>query len=144
MPVTCDLDADEESDGVQLWIDTRSTQTVHRASRFCHRFLLLPAAGAHAKQAVAIQKPIARAREDAPFAGEGELTIASESRKDGYLLEVWLPGAALYGYDPESHPYLGFYYHVHDSELGDQFTTVGAEFPFAHDPSLWTTLHLAS
>ena len=31
-----------ESDGVQVWIDTRDTKNIHRASRFCHHFCLLP------------------------------------------------------------------------------------------------------
>ena len=32
----------DDSDGVQIWIDTRNTQNIHRAGRFCHRFALLP------------------------------------------------------------------------------------------------------
>jgi len=32
----------EESDGLQVWIDTRDTHTIHRAGRFCHRFAFLP------------------------------------------------------------------------------------------------------
>src|SRR4051794_40881449 len=35
----------EDSDGLQLWIDTRDTHNIHRASRFCHRFVFLPAGG---------------------------------------------------------------------------------------------------
>ncbi len=35
----------EDSDGMQLWIDTRATHNIHRASRFCHRFIFLPAGG---------------------------------------------------------------------------------------------------
>ncbi len=29
-----------------------------------------------------------------------------------------------------------------DAELGEQFLTVGREFPYDHDPSLWSTLEL--
>src|SRR5262245_58770542 len=32
-----------DSDGLHVWIDTRDTQNVHRATRFCHAFALLPA-----------------------------------------------------------------------------------------------------
>ena len=32
----------EESDGLSLLIDTRNMQNIHRAGRFCHRFVLLP------------------------------------------------------------------------------------------------------
>jgi hypothetical protein len=34
------------------------------------------------------------------------------------------------------------YYHIRDQELGDQFLSVGWEFPFADDPSLWAVLEL--
>ena len=37
----------EDSDALQVWIDTRDTHNIHRASRFCHRFVFCrPAAGA--------------------------------------------------------------------------------------------------
>ena len=35
----------EDSDALQVWIDTRDTHNIHRASRFCHRFIFLPAGG---------------------------------------------------------------------------------------------------
>ncbi len=28
----------ESSDGLHLWIDTRNSRDVHRATRFCHRW----------------------------------------------------------------------------------------------------------
>jgi hypothetical protein len=49
----------------------------------------------------------------------------------------------LNGFDPEANPLLGFYYFLRDAELGEQFLTVGHEFPFPHDPSLWSTLELS-
>ena len=55
----------EESDGLQVWIDTRATLNVHRASRFCHRFVYLPLGGGSGSQAaVAEQSLINRAREN--------------------------------------------------------------------------------
>ena len=35
----------EDSDGIQVWIDTRDTHNIHRASRFCHRFAFMPTGG---------------------------------------------------------------------------------------------------
>jgi hypothetical protein len=37
---------------------------------------------------------------------------------------------------------LGFTYFIFDRELGQQFFSLGSEFPFASDPSLWGTLEL--
>ena len=38
----CRVNRPEESDGLHVWIDTRDTHNIHRASRFCHRFVFLP------------------------------------------------------------------------------------------------------
>ena len=62
--------------------------------------------------------------------------------KSGYHLEAFLTAAGLTGYDPEQNPRLGFYYVVHDQELGNQVLSVGGEFPYAEDPSLWSVLEL--
>jgi hypothetical protein len=164
-PVMCDVGRPEESDGLQVWIDTRNTQSIHRASRFCHHFCFLPAArragdvsplvttgdvkpalpagtGAANNNAIGIQLPIARAREEAPINRPEQIQVAAQVGKDGYRLEAWLAAEQLHGFDPEANPLLGFYYYLRDAELGEQFLSVGREFPFAHDPSLWSTLEL--
>ena len=54
----------DDSDGVQLWIDTRNTQNIHRAGRFCHRFAFLPiGAGRKLDEPVAVLLAINRAKE---------------------------------------------------------------------------------
>src|SRR5690606_25543917 len=59
----------ETSDGLQVWIDTRNTQTIHRASRYCHSFCFLPlGAGPKGLQPHATAVAIARAREEAAVA----------------------------------------------------------------------------
>lgn len=142
-PLQCDAAHPAESDGLQLWIDTRNTQSIHRASRFCHHFCLLPRGGGRKKNGpLAVQLPIARAREDAPLAEPGAVPVHADVRERGYRLQAWLRAECLHGYDPEANPRLGFYYCVRDAELGLQTLSVGDEFPYAHDPSLWSTLEL--
>lgn len=142
-PPRCDPQTPDLSDGLQVWIDTRNTQSIHRASRFCHHFCLLPrGAGRGQTEPFGIQLPIARAREASPLADSKEIRLAATVGKSGYLLEAWLPARVLHGYDPESQARLGFYYNLRDSELGEQTLSVGSEFPFAYDPSLWGTLEL--
>jgi hypothetical protein len=63
--------------------------------------------------------------------------------RGGYLIEAFLPAAVLHGFDPEQNLKLGFFYWVHDNELGDQTLSVGSEFPYIEDPSLWSVLALA-
>jgi hypothetical protein len=133
------------SDGVQVWIDTRNTQNIHRASRFCHHFCLLPGgAGGDRKQPMAAQQTIARAKELSPMADPRDIEVASEITRSGWRLSAWISAKALHGYDPEAQPLLGFYCLVRDTELREQALTVGGDFPFAYDPSLWATLELTN
>ena len=63
--------------------------------------------------------------------------------KGGYRVEAFLSSAALTGFDPEEHPRLGLFYAVRDSELGEQTLSIGHEFPYGEDPSLWEVLELS-
>jgi hypothetical protein len=117
----------------------------HRAGRFCHRFVFLPAgAGPKFDRPVAEWLPIHRAREHPRAIKPGQLQVRSEKRIDGYLLEGFIPAEALTGFDPQEHPRLGFNYAVTDRELGEQTLTAGTPMPYQEDPSLWATLELAS
>jgi hypothetical protein len=134
----------DASDGVQLWVDTRDTRDIHRASRFCHRFsaVLVPD---RAKKTVSVQfeqKPIHRALADAPLAKSGSMQARAEATRKGWRLELFLAAEALNGFDPDTNRRLGFAYQVTDPDRGDEFLTVGRDFPIGEDPSLWATLEL--
>src|SRR5579885_552253 len=131
------------SDGVTLWIDTRDARTSHRASRYCHQFHFLPTGGGPEKDEPAfVQTKINRALQDAPLASAGSVPFRCTRTKGGYVVEAFLPAAVLNGFDPEQNPRLGFYYAVRDAELGEQVLSVGSEFPYWEDPSLWAVLEL--
>jgi len=139
----CRTTRPEESDGVGLWIDTRDVHNIHRAGRFCHRFVFMPAGGGNRHdRPVAQWMPINRAREHPRAIKAGQIRLRSEILSDGYLLEVFLAAAALTGFDPGEHPRLGFTYAVVDRELGEQTFSVGSPMPYEEDPSLWGTLEL--
>ncbi len=133
----------EDSDCLQIWIDTRDVHNVHRASRFCHRFIFLPCGGgARLDRPVGVSLPINRAREPHnPIQGE-LLQARCEKLPDGYILEVLIPAEALTGFDTTEHTHLGFTYAVLDRELGEQTFGVGSPMPYSEDPSLWATLEL--
>jgi hypothetical protein len=133
----------EDSDGLQLWIDTRDTHTIHRASRYCHRFAFLPGGGGRKyDQPVADQLIINRARENARPVQMRELQVRGEKRTNGYVLEGFIPTVSLGGYDPAEQPRLGFTYAITDRELGVQTFSAGQGFPYQEDPSTWATLEL--
>lgn len=134
----------EDSDGLQIWIDTRDTKTVHRAGRFCHRFAMLPmGSGRNLDEPTIGLLAINRARESPREIHERQLVARSKRFASGYELNAFIPAEALTGYDPAEHPKLGFTYAVLDRELGKQTFTIGPEFStVAEDPSLWGTLEL--
>lgn len=132
-----------DSDGLSLLIDTRDMHDIHRAGRFCHRFVFLPqGAGRMLNEPVAQLVEIPRARENPRPAPPGSLQVRSEKRGDGYALQALVAAQAMTGFDPEDHPRLGFSYAVTDREMGWQTFSVGPELPFISDPSLWGTLEL--
>lgn len=136
------------SDHVMLWLDTRSTQTVHRATRYCHQFCFLPTGSGKKRDLPSVTnlsmvRGVEESKVNSAKGTDSPVQVWSELLDDGYRLEAWLPSVALFGFDPDSYRQLGFYLAVRDSELGDQFLTVGREFPFEHDPSLWQVLELA-
>ncbi len=131
------------SDAVQLWIDTRDTRTIHRATRFCHRFYatVVPGTGRTLDVEVS-QKPIARALADPPMTLATAVQARAERIVMGYRLELFFPSTALVGFDPTENRRLGLNFQVTDPDRGDIFAGVGREFPIGEDPSLWATMIL--
>ena len=85
-PVWCREGRLEDSDGFQVWIDTRATLNIHRASRYCHRYAFLPAGGGRGQaEPVADQLLINRARENARPIRPRELQVASKADEDRLL-----------------------------------------------------------
>jgi len=134
----------DDSDGMQIFIDTRNTQNIHRAGRFCHRFAFLPiGSGRQLDEPVAVLLAINRAKESPREIESGALKVRCQRLAGGYSLEGFIPAAALTGYSPADQPAIGFSYAVIDRELGWQTFSVGPELPFVEDPSLWGTLDLS-
>jgi len=128
----------DDSDGFHLWVDTRSSPGIHRATQFCHRFLWMPAGGGPQREhPVAALIPINRARANPKPIRADALKIAAVPRHDGYQLSGFAPAGCLTGFDPSDQRRIGFYYAVVDRELGWQTFSLGPEYPVIEDPSLW-------
>lgn len=133
-----------ESDRFMVWVDTRDTHNIHRASRFCHWFLAMPVSGDHNSGPVASMLKINRAKEDSPALNQYKLSIASKINRDGYRLQLFIPDKCMSGWNPEEHKKIGFNYAIVDRELGWQTLASGPELPIEEDPSLWQTIELVS
>ena len=132
-----------DSDGIQIWLDTRDTHNVHRATKYCHWIFLSPAGnGAKKDQPIATMLKINRAKEDSPSINRVPIKISSEIRKTGYTISAFIPSGCINGWNPDEHRELGFNYSIVDRELGYQPLAIGPELPVAEDPSLWSTIQL--
>ena len=130
----------KQSDHLRLMTDMRDTRTIHRATRFCQQFWLMPGGEGRKRQdPVAGSAEIQRAADDAPFVKPGEIPIASVITVKGYSMTAQLPARVLSGFDPVENPRIGFYYNLEDLELGHQSLTVGDDLNFWFDPSTWPT-----
>lgn len=128
----------DESDGFHVWMDTRCSPGIHRATQYCHRFLWMPAGGGPQRnKPVAALVGIHRARGNPKQVSPDDLPLKAYPRHDGYELSAVIPKAAMTGFDPVDNPRIGLYYAVVDRELGWQTLTLGPEYPVAEDPSLW-------
>ena len=133
----------EDSDGLHMWIDTRNSREVHRATRYCHRFVFAPMGrGAKNEQPFASWAPINRARENSKPPEDKLLYVHSKVAASGYELNAACQWRALSGFDRADFPVLGFYVAVIDRELGWQSLGLGPPLPVDEDPSLWCELAL--
>ena len=49
-PPWCRAGRPDDSDGLQIWIDTRDMHNVHRAGRFCQRFIIVVSDKLHRRE----------------------------------------------------------------------------------------------
>lgn len=135
----------DESDGLQLCLDTRNIKDVHRATRFCHRLVFLPTQGTSGKiQPCVVWLPIHRAKDHPNPINLNSIRLTSQIKATGYRLDIFLPAETLTGYDPNENPEIGFHFILADKELGNQYFLLQPPLPIDQDPSLWGTLELVS
>ena len=133
----------KHSDYVSVFIDTRHTANVHRATQFCTALQILPSDEADDDQPTVQFVDMAQQHGTRLEQSSKRVLLGVETVSDGYRLEVWIPAAQIPGFaeTPEI-GHLGFYIVVEDTELGQLPLSIGDDFPVAHDPSTWLQLNL--
>lgn len=131
------------SDVVLIWLDTRPSGDVHRATEYCHHIALLPAdERAQGKPAV-IAQPIAQQRATRIEFNAKKYRLHTNVSPNGYEAEIWIPKAQLHGYREVAEiGRIGFHCLIKDAHLGDQSFHLSGDFPTGYDPSTWITLEL--
>ena len=141
----CRTTQPDESDGIQICLDTRDIKDIHRASRFCHRLLFMPiGSGRDQSQPSAIWLPIHRAKEHPNPIDLAQIKMQSTVSTEGYQLNVFLPGRILTGFEPAEYSNLGFHFSVSDREHGNSYFLAAPPLPHDQDPSLWGTLSMTA
>ncbi|GJM26680.1 MAG: hypothetical protein DHS20C16_30950 [Phycisphaerae bacterium] len=140
----CDPASFWKGDNLRICTDMRDTRDIHRATRYCQQFFVLPTGGGKMRsEAIGGSSPIHRAKENASPIKAGMIPVAANITKRGYSIEAILPASLLSGFDPAEHPRIGFYYMLEDLALGQQYLTVGDDLYWHVDPSMWATAVLA-
>ncbi len=139
----CRLTDLESSDSIEIFVDTRNTKNVHRATKFCHRFLFLPKGGGKDEsEPYGSMLKIRLARGEPGSIGQFTPTVVSKIRKDGYDLTVHLSKKDLEGWIPGEQPEMGLFFVARDTELGVMSMVYDLNLPVFEDPSLWPTAFL--
>jgi hypothetical protein len=140
----CRAASPEQSDGIQICLDTRNIKDIHRATRFCHRLLFLPEGNRlNEKQPAVFWLPIHRAKDHPNPIDLARLELRSRITADGYQLDAFIPGKVLTGFDPAEYPNLGFHFALLDREQGNRYFSVEPPLPHDQDPSIWGTLEMS-
>jgi hypothetical protein len=134
----------EDSDGLHVWIDTRNSREIHRATKYCSRFGFSPMGrGPKADLPFVGWAPINRARENPSPPPDDQMAIRARITEGRYRLVAALHFDALAGLDLADFPTVGFYFAVADRELGWQSLALQPDLPVMDNPSLWAQLKLA-
>lgn len=142
--IWCNRNRPDESDRVELWLDTRNVHDVHRATRYCHRFICLPCGeGQNGAEPSVFLLPINRTKQLPNDIPNGSIQVKSNVQRNCYSLFVYFSAGALTGFDPEDFQDLGINWALFDRDFPVKTLTAGSPFPFMEDPSMWYTLHLA-
>jgi hypothetical protein len=131
------------SAALHLWIDTRDTRSIHRATRFCHHYAATLAASGSGLAVDIDRRPIPRASAEPTAARPETIHARAERSAQRWLLELFFPPTALDGFDPETNRRLGFHYLVSCPSRGEQPLIPAPELPITENPSLWPTLELS-
>jgi hypothetical protein len=135
----------KNSDYISLFVDTRHTANVHRATEYCLSLVVLPCDEDADEKPSAAFVEIAQQRASRRDRDGRKCPVQLHVRPDGYRMEIWIPTSQMFGFDeaPEIGR-IGFSCLIHDTELGEIPLNVGGDFPVAFDPSTWLQLELKS
>jgi hypothetical protein len=131
------------SDYISIFIDTRHTANVHRATEYCASLNVFPVDEDFDEKPAVVFAEIAQQRATKKDQDGRKCGLQCHTHPNGYTLELWIPQTQMFGFDEApSIGRIGFYCVVHDTELGEIPLSIADDFPIAFDPSTWLQLEL--
>ncbi len=127
-------------DSVEIFVDTRDNKASGIVGKYCHHFYFLPKDN-EGNQA----GEITRFRTDDlhELSDPKHLHVETKFHELNYTMDIHIPAEALYGYDPEEFPRIGFAYRINRFEGSSQnFCAAEHEFFVEQQPSLWFSVNL--
>lgn len=146
-------------EGLKVWIDTRCSPNVHRATRYCHCFQFYPDASltpppsfieklllesngsesvkARNSKAHGILYDIPRARQTPDPIHREDIQVRSSRLDQGCILQSFVPSKCLTGYSPLEFDRISLFYDVYGGGDSVQSMSLGPELRYMEDPSLW-------
>ncbi len=125
---------------ISLYIDTRWSPGVHRATSYCHRFDFIinrPSSSEPIQRGHGELNQIQRARAAPTDVHPSQISVGSFLEPDGIEIRAFLKGETLTGYAPDEHQEIGVFFTINDSLLGNQILARTLQSPYFEDPSLW-------
>ncbi len=130
----------KRGDSIEVFVDTRNLKTQGYLTKFCHHFVFMAEAVQKTKG-----KEITRFRSDDmhKICNFDVLEVDSKISKTGYLLDVFIPKEALFGYDPSNYKTIGFTYRINRYlEPAQHFSVSSLEHNIERSPHLWASMGL--
>jgi hypothetical protein len=137
-------------DCLEVWIDTASHRAERKYDEHCHHFYFLPRGGGRDGRGGLAGRAFPPGLGKKAQHNLSDVAVASVVTSDGYTLEAFVPAPLLHDWAPGGQESLllqteiGFTYHVHDVQKGDQAFNLSKAFPIHADPNLWATGRLVS
>ncbi|MEM7174880.1 MAG: hypothetical protein AAF443_02985 [Chlamydiota bacterium] len=129
-------------DSLEFLINTRELTKVSVVTRFCHHFVFLPE---EIENIQAHEVTRFRADDTHDLADPKLFIVKVTPSRLEYRMEIEIPNAALYGYDPETVTAIGFAYRVNRADGEPQHLPLSSRFfNLEKHPDLWATAHLGS
>ncbi len=129
----------QKGDSVEIFIDTRAFKKNHSLTEFCHHFVFFP----DQESSEIIGHEVTRFSTESahPLADASFFTGKAILKRFSYEMEIKIPKKALFGFDPEQFPHLGFTYRINRYEMPPQHFSVSSKFyAFELRPELWASI----